>query len=81
LRDNYFFIFGVQAKSFEQLWTVSARRAVLNKIMEEWVKVNNNKEPTVQRLLSALSVPGFMDVKLRVEKLLEKNLNERYMFS
>ena len=73
-------MFGVQAKSFEQLWTVSARRAVLNKIMEEWVKVNN-KEPTVQRLLSALSVPGFMDVKLRVEKLLEKNLNERYMFS
>ena len=58
------------------MWTVSARRAVLNKIMEEWVKVNT-KEPTVQRLLSALSVPGFMDVKLRVEKLLERNLNER----
>ena len=52
----------------------------MNKIMEEWVKVNN-KEPTVQRLLSALSVPGFMDVKLRVEKLLEKNLNERYIFT
>ena len=66
-----------QAKSFEQLWAASARRAVLSKIMEEWVKEVNNKEPTVQRLLGALSVPGFMDVKLRVEKLLEKNLYER----
>ena len=40
--------------------------------MEEWVAVQK-KEPTVRRLMKALSVPEFMDVKLRVETLLEQN--------
>ena len=64
-----------QAKSFDKLWTAKARRAVLKKIMDEWVDAQN-KERTVGKLLSALSVPGFMDVKFRVEKLLEKNFSE-----
>ena len=34
------------------------------------------KEPTVRRLLKALSVPEFMDVKLRVETLLRRNYDE-----
>jgi hypothetical protein len=38
--------------------------------MEEWVTVQK-KEPTVRRLMRALSVPEFMDLKLRVETLLE----------
>ena len=46
--------------------------------MEEWQggqgEPSDNKEQTVNRLLSALSVPAFMDVKIRVEKLLEKNV-------
>ena len=54
---------------------MSARRAVLNKIMEEWVTVQK-KEPTVRRLMRALSVPEFMDVKLRVETLLERNYED-----
>ena len=57
------------------MWTVGARRAVLNKIMEEWVAVQK-KEPTVRRLMRALSVPEFMDVKLRVETLLERNYED-----
>ena len=61
-----------QAKSFDKLWAERARRVLLKKIMEEWVTADT-KEQTVNRLLSALSVPGFMDVKIRVEKLLEKN--------
>ena len=64
-----------QAKSFDKLWTARARRAVLKKIMDEWVAAQN-KERTVGKLLSALSVPGFMDVKFRVEKLLEKNFTQ-----
>jgi len=60
------------AKSFDKLWAEKARRAVLKKIMDEWVN-KHNREPTVEKLLSALTVPGFMDVKFRVEKLLEKN--------
>ena len=47
----------------------------MKKIMDEW-QSKQNREPTVQKLLSALSVPGFMDVKFRVIKLLEKNLAE-----
>ena len=54
---------------------MSARRAVLNKIMEEWVTVQK-KDPTVRRLMRALSVPEFMDVKLRVETLLERNYED-----
>ena len=34
------------------------------------------KEPTVRRLIKALSVPEFMDVKLRVETLLERNYED-----
>jgi len=64
-----------EAKSYERLWTVTTRRAVLNKIMEEWVRLQK-KEPTVRRLMTALSVPEFMDVKLRVENLLEMNCEE-----
>ena len=64
-----------QAKSNEKLWTVGARRAVLNKIMEEWVTVQN-REPTVRRLMRALSVPEFMDVRLRVETLLERSYED-----
>merc|ERR1711879_314351 len=60
------------AKSFDKLWGERARRVLLRKIMEEWVTADN-KEQTVHRPLSALSVPGFMDVRIRVEKLLEKN--------
>ena len=60
------------AKSFDKLWGERARRVLLKKIMEEWVTADT-KEQTVNRLLTALSVPGFMDVKIRVEKLLEKN--------
>ena len=60
------------------MWTVGARRAVLNKIMEEWVAVQK-KEPTVRRLMRALSVPEFMDVKLRVETLLERNYDDMEM--
>ena len=62
----------LQAKSFDKLWAERARRVLLKKIMDEWVTADT-KEQTVNRLLSALSVPGFMDVKIRVEKLLEKN--------
>ena len=54
------------------MWAEKARRAVLKKIMDEWV-TKPNREPTVEKLMSALTVPGFMDVKFRVEKLLEKN--------
>ena len=42
------------------------------KILEEWEK-ENSKKTTVQKLMGALSVPGFMDVKLRVENLLKRN--------
>ena len=65
----------LQAKSYDKLWAEKARRAVLKQIMDEW-QSKQNREPTVQKLLSALSVPGFMDVKFRVIKLLEKNLAE-----
>ena len=65
----------MQAKSNERLWKASARRAVLNKILDEWV-AGKKKEPTVRRLLKALSVPEFMDVKLRVETLLRRNYDE-----
>eukprot|EP00092_Neocalanus_flemingeri_P057509 GFUD01068355.1.p1 GENE.GFUD01068355.1~~GFUD01068355.1.p1 ORF type:complete len:158 (-),score=44.54 GFUD01068355.1:32-505(-) len=56
----------------EKLWSERARRKVLYSILDEWVKVST-KKTTVKNLLSALSLPGWFDVKLRVEKLLEKN--------
>ena len=62
-----------QAKNFDNLWAVQARRALLFRILDKWVK-KNSKEAIVEKLVIALSVSGFMDVKLRVEKLLEMNL-------
>jgi hypothetical protein len=61
-----------KAKNFDNLWSAPARRKVLYKILEEWEK-ENSKKTTVQKLMGALSVPGFMDVKLRVEDLLKRN--------
>ena len=43
-------------------------------IVEEWLKLNSNKT-TVKKLLSALSLPGWLDIKLRVETLLLENVN------
>ena len=43
-------------------------------IVEEWLKLNSNKT-TVNKLLSALSLPGWLDVKLMVETLLLENVN------
>jgi hypothetical protein len=43
-------------------------------IVEEWLKLKSNKT-TVKKLLSALSHPGWLDVKLRVETLLIENVN------
>jgi hypothetical protein len=43
-------------------------------IVEEWLKLNSN-QTTVKKLLSALSHPGWLDVKLRVETLLLENVN------
>merc|ERR1711892_239448 len=60
------------AKNFDNLWCAPARRKVLYKILEEWEK-ENSKKTTVQKLMGALSVPGFMDVRLRVEDLLKRN--------
>ena len=50
-----------------------ARREALIRILDEWVK-EYCEEAVVENLMAALSVSGFMDVKLRVEKLIEKNL-------
>ena len=61
-----------KAKNYDNLWSAPARRKVLYKILEEWEK-ENSKKTTVQKLMGALSVPGFMDVKLRVEDLLKRN--------
>ena len=58
------FIF--QAKNFDNLWAVQARRALLFRILDKWVKMNSEKA-IVEKLVNALSVSGFMDVKLRVE--------------
>ena len=45
---------------------------MLSHILEEWVKMNS-KKTTVKKLMTALSLPGLFDVKLRVEKLLLQN--------
>ena len=42
-------------------------------MLDKWVK-KNSEEAVVEKLVTALSVSGFLDVKLRVEKLLEMNL-------
>ena len=65
-------ILNLQAKSYDHLWSPKARRKLLIYILDEWVK-NNSKKTTVKKLMSALSLPGFFDVKLRVELLLLKN--------
>ena len=43
--------------------------------MDEWL-AGEKKKPTVKRLMRALSVPEFMDVRLRVENMLEENYEE-----
>ena len=66
------------------------RRNFLLAILDQWVKVTFTlytchpdktlstqecgDEATVGDLLEALSIPGFMDVKLRVEKLMKINV-------
>eukprot|EP00090_Calanus_glacialis_P004985 TRINITY_DN13802_c0_g1_i1.p1 TRINITY_DN13802_c0_g1~~TRINITY_DN13802_c0_g1_i1.p1 ORF type:complete len:132 (-),score=35.11 TRINITY_DN13802_c0_g1_i1:136-531(-) len=61
-----------EAKDNDHLWSRKARRKLLLHILKEWVKVNS-KKTTVKKLMTALSLPEFFDVKLRVEKLLLKN--------
>lgn len=53
----------------EKLWSLSARREVVHKVLEEWIK-ECDEEATVEVLLTALSYPDFKDVKLRIEKLI-----------
>ena len=48
---------------------------MLELIIEEWISCNR-KRPTVKRLMSALSEPEFLDVKLKVERLLEQNYED-----
>ena len=48
---------------------------MLELIIEEWISYNR-KRPTVKRLMSALSEPEFLDVKLKVERLLEQNYED-----
>ena len=62
----------LQAKSNDHLWSRKARQKLLLCIMDEWSKIST-KKTTVKTLMTALSQPGFLDVKLRVEKLLLKN--------
>merc|ERR1712032_972564 len=52
-----------QAKNYENLWEVHVRRNFLLAILDQWVKECGD-EATVGDLLEALSIPGFMDVKL-----------------
>ena len=44
-------------------------------IMDECL-AGRRRRPTVKRLLAALSAPQFLDVKLKVESLLEQNCEE-----
>jgi len=64
-----------EAKSTDNLWTSRSRRMMLELIIEEWISCNR-KRPTVKRLMSALSEPEFLDVKLKVERLLEQNYED-----
>ena len=54
-------------------------------ILSEWIRhksttnnttTNNNTNNTVKHLISALSLPGWFDVKLRVIKLIEQNCED-----
>ena len=64
--------YSLQAKDNDHLWSPKARKKLLVAILEEWVN-KNSKKTTVKKLMKALSLPGFFDVKLRVELLLLKN--------
>ena len=47
-------------------------------ILDEWTSCTNNngKRPTVKKLMFALSDPGFLDVKIKIENLLQKSCEE-----
>ena len=47
-------------------------------ILTEWISKNSstNTTNTVKHLISALSLPGWFDVKLRVIKLIEQNCED-----
>lgn len=51
---------------------------MINMILDEWTSgaINNGKCPTIKRLMFALSDPGFLDVKIKIENLLEKSCEE-----
>ena len=57
----------VQAKS-EQLWTWTARRDVVQTVLDSWVS-EAREEATLEILLLALNYPDFKDVKMRVERM------------
>ena len=59
-----------QAKNFTNLWSMTARRAMVTRILDKWVK-EYQEEAVVEKLVTALGVSGFMDVRLRVKKILE----------
>ena len=71
------FICIFQAKGDEQLWCPRVQRKVIYAIVDEWLVLNSNKT-TVKKLLSALGLPDWMNVKLRVETLLLENVNYSY---
>ena len=52
-----------------KLWTLSARREMVKKLLEEWI-TECEDEATVEVLLTALQHEHFTDVKLRVEELI-----------
>ena len=45
---------------------------MVSRILDQWVK-ESQEEAVVEKLVTALGVSGFMDVKLRVEKILENS--------
>ena len=57
----------IQAKS-EQLWTWTARRDVVQTVLDSWVS-EGGEEATLEILLLALNYPDFKDVKMRVERM------------
>ena len=65
--DNTIVQVNVQAKS-EQLWTWTARRDVVQTVLDAWVS-EAGEEATLEILLLALNYPDFKDVKMRVERM------------
>ena len=61
------YLLNVQAKS-EQLWTWTARRDVVQTVLDAWVS-EAGEEATLETLLLALNYPDFKDVKMRVERM------------